>query len=61
LEPKEKVSKIFNTGINDLSDGAKHCNIKLCKDKQLEETSGMLEDRIKIQRNCEKFEKSSKW
>lgn len=54
------LSEIFNTGINDLSDGAENCSIKLAKDKQLGETAGMLEDRIKIQRNCEKLEKSSK-
>lgn len=52
------LSEIFNTGINYLSDEAENCSIKLAKDKQLGETSGMLEDKIKIQRNCEKFEKS---
>lgn len=38
-----------------------NCSIKLGKDKQLGEAPGMLGDRITIQTNCEKLEKSPKY
>lgn len=50
-----------NTGINYLNDGVENYRIKLAKDEQLKETSGVLENRVRNQRYCEKLEKSSKW
>lgn len=52
---------ICNTGINYLNDGVENYRIKLAKDEQLKETSGVLENRVRNQRYCEKLEKSSKW